>query len=368
MSNNKSINTILKSFGYATIVIALPALCGCSIFSNNSQKYVVSGSSAEASGTMQTETSGQTLTPPTGKQKPIKVVKPSDGKPVKNNKNNKVEKNQDSSQSDVADTKRDAVESEATTKSPVIDATATIHFVDSTGMAINGEWTIYSVRGNIITGEERPYINFDLAANRMYGNNGCNVLNATLKLTPPSSLQFEDFITTMRMCVDAQYEYLINLALADVRGYQLRNVGPDTYLDLTDEKGTTLVTLRRHNMEFLNGPWSIVTLNDTAMPKEGEDKAASIVIDIPQLRVHGNTGCNVFNGSLFIDPDKKRSMQFSHMAITRMYCGPDSRETELLVALEAAESAKQIDADTVELYDASGKPLMTLKKIVYPNE
>lgn len=336
-------NWLIRSLGFATLIVALPVMSSCGVFSDNSKKHVVTGSSGET--TKETEAG--------------KTAKPTPGYPV-------VVKNLPNVTAENTDMQRGAVESEKTSKSVETKKDNTTGTVAST--SINGEWTIYSVRNNVITGEERPFITFDLAANRMYGNNGCNVINGTLKLTDPDQLQIEDFITTMRMCQDVQYEYLINLALADVRSYAMRNEGADSYLDLRDEKGTTVIVLRRHNMDFLNGPWAIVTLNGTAMPAEGDDRAASIVIDIPELRVHGNTGCNVFNGSLFIDPDKQRSMQFSNMAITRMYCGPESRETELLIALEATESAKLVGDDTVEFYDASGKPLMTLKKIVYPTE
>ena len=117
-------------------------------------------------------------------------------------------------------------------------------------------------------------------------------------------------------------------------------------------------------MEFLNGPVSITSLNSTAMPAEVSEDAATNVVEIPQLRIHGNTGCNIFNGNLFIDPDKERSMQFTDIITTRMACAPDSRETELLLALEAVESARQTGADTVGLYDVEGKEIITLKRMV----
>ena len=183
------------------------------------------------------------------------------------------------------------------------------------------------------------YVSY-LPANRMYGSNGCNIINADISVKAPSSVSIENMVSTMKACADAPFEYLINLALADVKSYSARQEGPDTYLDLKAQNGSTLITLRRHNMEFLNGPWAITSLNSTAMPAEGSEDAATIVVDIPQLRIHGNAGCNIFNGNLFIDPDKERSMQFTDIITTRMACAPDSRETELLLALEAVESAR----------------------------
>ena len=265
------------------------------------------------------------------------------------------------------DTRRDAV---GEAKSPSVQPVKSEHTdgLESkqslTDFSIEGEWTIYSVRGNIVTGEERPYVCFDLPANRMYGSNGCNIINADISVKAPSSISIENMVSTMKACADAPFEYLINLALADVKSYSARQEGPDTYLDLKAQNGSTLITLRRHNMEFLNGPWAITSLNSTAMPAEGSEDAATIVVDIPQLRIHGNTGCNIFNGNLFIDPDKERSMQFTDIITTRMACAPDSRETELLLALEAVESARQTGADTVGLYDVEGNEIITLKRMV----
>lgn len=73
---------------------------------------------------------------------------------------------------------------------------------------INGEWTIYSVRGNVVTGEERPYITFDLPAKRFYGSNGCNIINGDLLSEAQDSLRLENIISTMRMCQDAPLNIL----------------------------------------------------------------------------------------------------------------------------------------------------------------
>lgn len=228
--------------------------------------------------------------------------------------------------------------------------------------SIEGEWTIYSVRGTTVEGEERPYINFDLAANRFYGSNGCNILNGDLALSPEKgshSLRLDNVISTLQMCQDAPYEYLINLALSDVRSYSVRQEAPLTFIDLKGANGKTIMVLRRHNMDFLNGAWRVETLNSTPLQEEAD---ATLTIDIPDLRIHGCTGCNIFNGDIFIDPDKLHSMQFLSIGTTRKMCR-NSRETEFILALEEVESAKALSPTSVDLLNRAGKPVMTLKKI-----
>lgn len=226
--------------------------------------------------------------------------------------------------------------------------------------SLNGEWTIFSVRGNEVSGEERPYVTFDLPAKRFYGNNGCNYINGDLTVDVNRALKFDNMISTMKMCQDDQFQYLINLALADVNSYSARQVKHETFLDLKDETGRTILVLRRHNMDFLNGAWMVSDLNGTPLVQEDE---ATMTFDTTDLRIHGTTGCNIFNGELFIDPDKTTSLQILKLATTRMACPPDSRETEFLLALESVETAKPQGADTVILYDTDGKAVFKLKKV-----
>lgn len=231
--------------------------------------------------------------------------------------------------------------------------------------SLNGEWTIHSVRGNAITGEERPYVTFDLPAKRFYGNNGCNYINGDLTIEPNNKVKFSNMISTMKMCQDDQYQYLINLALDDVVSYSARRDRHEILLDLKDSTGRTILVLRRHNMDFLNGAWKVTELNGTPLVQQDE---ATITFDTTDLKIHGTTGCNIFNGELFIDPDKTTSLQILKLITTRMACPPDSRETEFLLALESVETAKPINMNEVILYSTEGKPLFKLMKIELRDE
>lgn len=226
--------------------------------------------------------------------------------------------------------------------------------------SLNGEWTIASVRGNDVAGEERPYVTFDLQAKRFYGNNGCNYINGDLAVDANRAIKLDNMISTMKMCQDDQYQYLINLALADVVSYSARQVKHETFLDLKDATGRTILVLRRHNMDFLNGAWKVTELNSTPLVQADE---ATMTFDTTDLKIHGTTGCNIFNGELFIDPDKTTSLQILKLITTRMGCPPDSRETEFLLALESVETAKPEGPDAVILYDTEGKPLFKLVKM-----
>lgn len=299
-------------------------------------------------------------------EQPAKKLTPPKGSVLNNGSQAQPSKKADQSQT--GDNLRESVTDSQTipgtepSKAPAELTTANTLPADFT---INGEWTIYSVRGNLVKGEERPYIDFDLAAKRFYGSNGCNIINGDINAGANKAIKLENIISTMKMCHDDEYSYLINLALSDVDRYTARQEGSITFLDLQNTQGQTLIVLRRHNMDFLNGAWRVDTLNGTALTEENE---ATLVVNIPDKLVHGNTGCNIYNGHLFIDPDKRRSIQFADLATTRMMCAPDSRETEFLLALEAVETGKLTGKDTAVLYDQQGNELFTLTRIEIPKD
>jgi heat shock protein HslJ len=80
-------------------------------------------------------------------------------------------------------------------------------------------------------------------------------------------------------------------------------------------------------------------------------------IYVEDKRVHGNTGCNVLNGTVEIDEDK---ISFSKMITTEMAC-PGNLEQKFLSALEMVNKYK-IEKLRLFLYD-DNKELLTLRKI-----
>ena len=168
-------------------------------------------------------------------------------------------------------------------------------------------------------------------------------------------------MSTMKMCPETDYEGPITTALsgADPLVASINQLGHESYLTLTNSKGTELLKARKHNMEFLNGNWQISSVNG----KKIEGDETNLFIDIAELKVHGNTGCNFFNGQLFINPDKSNAIDFSNLITTRMACPNMEQESAILLALEDAATAIEGSEGRVMLLNTSGKELMTLKPL-----
>jgi heat shock protein HslJ len=88
-----------------------------------------------------------------------------------------------------------------------------------------------------------------------------------------------------------------------------------------------------------------------------------IVIDVQEMRIHGNSGCNLFNGTLFIDPYKDWGVEFQELVSTRKMCRNIHIETALLVALEETQFCKELENGEIALFDGNGNQIATLKRL-----
>lgn len=255
----------------------------------------------------------------------------------------------------------DAPKAEVTTKTPTSAATQ----VQTENVDISGEWTIIGVNDKEINqDEEMPYVTFVPGEKRFYASNGCNILNGDYILSG-STISFSHVLATQKYCPGVNYDSEINSVLADGNSLtvQVKAQNQATFLYLIDANGRTLISMSRQNLSWLNGQWDVVTINGHTA-----DRAeANIFFDIASLKVHGNTGCNYFNGTLHVDPLEAGNISFSGMGVTRMACPDQDFERAMLVALEEVTKVEQKNGLAV-LCDANGNQLLTLKPAIEKGE
>lgn len=226
---------------------------------------------------------------------------------------------------------------------------------------VDGDWAIKKVFGKNAVGETAPFIRFVKNENRIYGDNGCNVINAGYTAnTADSTLRFENMASTMRYCSTSGItDTDINKALGDVVRYSWGTRDGNNYLWLRNSRGDVVLELMRQNFDFLNGSWQVVMISG----KRCDNPDVELVIDVDEGKLHGNTGCNILNGKFEIDMKRPNSISFSAIATTRMACPPGYNETEFLVALEEATKAVPAGPDKVRLTDNDGETVLELKRI-----
>ena len=225
---------------------------------------------------------------------------------------------------------------------------------------IKGDWAIEKVYGQEAVGETVPFLKFSNTEKRVYGNNGCNTVNAEYKYNPAdSTITFSNVAVTMMLCTKTGItDYLVNKALNEAASYTLQDVDDGYIMDLYDSSGKNIMQLTHQNLDFLNGTWKVVAIED----EEINIEKMKLVFDVDEHKIHGNTGCNVMNGKLETDLDAPNTFSFEDIAVTMMMCPSIEYQTALLVALEEANRAKPIDKNRVVLLDSNGKAVLTLQR------
>ena len=222
-----------------------------------------------------------------------------------------------------------------------------------------GEWDIVSMRKKKIYTIDRAYLYLDFAGgNKVYGHNGCNTINGTFQLNG-NNLMFSDFITTDRQCHNVTSEKTIMHTLADVRRYSLETQYNAQYLNLMNSKGAVSMVLKRHNLDAMNGAWLIKEIDSENV----SELNMRVVVDAVMQTIHGDTGCNIINGIITLDPTKDMAIQFEDLHSTENDCEEIEYETSLLLALERTESCKRINQNEMALLDNKGTIVVVLQRL-----
>ena len=209
----------------------------------------------------------------------------------------------------------------------------------------------------MITVESTPSLDFK-GGNKVYGNNGCNTINGTFQLNG-NNLMFSDFITTDRQCHNVTSEKTIMHTLADVRRYSLETQYNAQYLNLMNSKGAVIMVLKRHNLDAMNGAWLIKEIDSENV----SELNMRVVVDAVMQTIHGDTGCNIINGIITLDPTKDMAIQFEDLHSTENDCEEIEYETSLLLALERTESCKRINQNEMALLDNKGTIVVVLQRL-----
>ena len=250
---------------------------------------------------------------------------------------------------------------EVTPVTPV--ETAEVTPINDVLKTFDGEWSIVEVNGEnvVVNGENHPQLTFTIEESQpgivsVIGFNGCNYLNGAWNIKGSKIVPAGEFISTLKACPDAPYEYAVNQALSQADSYQF--TAPSNMV-LLSSTSTPLMKLRRHNLAFLNGAWRVTEIEGAAITAN-----VKIVIDVDEHKIHGNAGCNVLNGDITVNLDKGNGIEFKNLATSRMMCPDIATEQAFLLALESVDNAaKGSTPDTAVLKNAAGQTIISLKRL-----
>lgn len=227
---------------------------------------------------------------------------------------------------------------------------------------LTGDWAIEEVYGSKpeFADDRAPYLRFNHASGQFYGNNGCNYISGKYVADPSQKLiGFDDVVSTMMVCEGEISDIEINRALSEARTYDWEESPSMFRIRFLNASGEVIMVLAHQTFDFLNGTWTVKALNDAPINTADSQR---LVLDVDNRKVHGNTGCNILNGTLLTNMDAPNSISFQNLTLTQKSCPEIDYEMELLVALEDVSSAKPISANKVNLYNNHGVLVLELER------
>lgn len=243
-----------------------------------------------------------------------------------------------------------------------------------TAGSLNGEWSIIEVDGQRITPatqQHTPFIGFDYAQKRIYGNSGCNRMMGTFSIDSlkPGMINFGPVAGTRMACPDMTVEQKVLAALEGVRAYELvdcnNNTTDSCKISLRDSNGRQLILIERRNaststadLSALSGEWNISTVNGANL--NNPHNQPFIGFNLDENRIYGNASCNSLNGPIKQETNKVRSLEFGPIAATMMMCPSMESERTIMEALENVKSYNILGNGNLAFYNADGTELMTL--------
>ena len=107
------------------------------------------------------------------------------------------------------------------------------------------------------------------------------------------------------------------------------------------------------DVKKLEGKWNVVEVKGEKVLEEG----------LPQKKLHGNTGCNLFNTTITLDPEDVSSITIAPGATTMMACPNMDLETSVLQSMDQVRSVKAgKDENEMLLVDQDGNVLLVLER------
>ncbi len=231
--------------------------------------------------------------------------------------------------------------------------------VKNAAKQLYGEWNVLELNKKAVYTPERAYLYLDFAGgNRLMGCLGCNAVNGRFTLKG-DKMSFSDLITTNKGCSAEAAERSLLKALHDAHSFTLTRLDNTEFLTINDKHNNPLIKLRRQNIDFLNGGWLVKELNGDNVEKRN----IKLVADVEMLTVNANSGCNIINGVITINPNKEFAVEFEDLVSSHNQCPNLSTETRMLIALEETAYCKKLNDHETELLDRDGKTIVVLKRI-----
>ncbi|MFZ4261719.1 META domain-containing protein [Sphingobacterium sp. HJSM2_6] len=200
--------------------------------------------------------------------------------------------------------------------------------------AVTGKkWQVIELAGKQISGTingKMPFLQFLEEEARYTATGGCNTMNGEFKFGRNNQITFTRGISTMMACDDMESDQALASVFQNSTNYRLEG---EILVLSKGKNGKALAKFKEvPNETSLSGTWELDYIAGSEKPFNElfPNKKPTLVFDLSNNKVTGNSGCNQLNGQVEL---QGRRIKFNTLATTRMAC-PTDGEPLFLQTLE----------------------------------
>ncbi|WGH75138.1 META domain-containing protein [Tenacibaculum tangerinum] len=224
---------------------------------------------------------------------------------------------------------------------------------------LSGGWTLSRLKGGPLNRMVVvPTMNIQLDKKLISGNGGCNNYTMAIKNSNNTTLSLGAPAMTKKACMNKNVEPQFGEALSEINSYK----ADESNLTFYNESGEEVLAFVKNNTTAANMTihdiWVAVAINGG--PLNRMVKAPRLEVNLTDMRVMGNDGCNDFSGA--IKSIDAQSITIAQIAKTEKMCIKMEVPSSFHKALNNISSYK-VEEGKLMFYDTNNNEVLKFLKV-----
>lgn len=226
-------------------------------------------------------------------------------------------------------------------------------------LKLDGSWTVSRLNGAPLNKMVSiPTMVVELGNKRISGNTGCNNYSVGLKNINNKAIDIGVPAMTRKACINENVETQFADAFGKVTSYEV----DDASITFFDKDGNEVLAFMKNNTTVANTTihdiWVAAAINGD--PLNRMVKAPRLEVNLTDMRVMGNDGCNNYNGD--IKAIDAKVITLGQIAKTEKMCRNMEVPTNFHKALNSIATYK-VEEGKLMFYDNNGKEMLKFLKV-----
>ncbi|MEM1327298.1 MAG: META domain-containing protein [Bacteroidota bacterium] len=226
-------------------------------------------------------------------------------------------------------------------------------------ITLDRKWVATMIRGEKLGNmDQLPTLLIDQAEMRISGNSSCNRYSANITWLSGRKMTIDRIGSTKRMCSNMSVEQAFTTALSEVTHFKIEG----KELMLYNENDAIVLRFQsaasEKTMQALHDIWTTIRIDGN--PINRMVKTPTLEINLNQMRIMGNDGCNEYSAD--IQEVSEQKLIVSMMASTKKACLDKNVAPAYYAAWDKVVSYRR-DGLNLMLLDENGEEVLAFFKV-----